>query len=63
MRLTVHYTDLPVLPLKMFILCLDDGVWFLSRQTKHAKYNTANWSNPELRQREAERNQLGDGSH
>lgn len=54
---------LPVLPLKTFILCLDYGVRFLSGQTKHTKCSTANWSNPELRRREAERNQLGDGSH
>lgn len=63
MRLTVHCTDLLVLPLKTFILCLDYGVRFLSRQTKHTKCSAANWSNPELRRREMERNQLGDGSH
>lgn len=56
-------TDLDVLHLKMLILCLDYGVWFLLRQTKHTKCSMANWSNPELSQSEMERNQLGAGSH
>lgn len=59
LRFTVLCTDLPSLPLKTFILCLDYGVRFLSRQTKHTKCSMANWSNPELRRRETERNQLG----
>lgn len=49
--------------MKTFILCLDYGAQFVSRQTKHNKLRTGNWSNPKLRQGEAERNQLGDGSH
>lgn len=52
-----------LLSMKTFILCLDYGAQFVSRQTKHNKRRTGNWSNPELRQGEAERNQLGDGSH
>lgn len=49
--------------LEMFILCLDYGVRFLLRQTKHTESAMANWFSPELRQRETERNQLGAGSH
>lgn len=63
MGLTVFCTHLLVLPLKMLILCLDYSVWFLSRQTQQTKCSMVNWSNPELRRRETESNQLGDGSH